>query len=254
MEDFEKLMEKVSEGEEVVPDDSVKDDSVKAEEAEGTLITSDKDSPEPKDDDNAEKSRLGRKVKQLEEIVMRLSQLTEEQQNTIKSLTVDKPKEDASVVEDLNLDEDIATVADVIKVIDKLEKIKTQKQQEELKKQRQQYESVYNLVLTTGLSQIEDEELREEIAKTWKEKYNISYSNYSDAVSDAIKGLFSAQLEVMAKKSKQHISPQKPTVPSSISTTSPNLSQEVLEMAEFFKMKSRLTDDDIKGVSSVKTK
>ena len=200
------------------------------------------DSPAPPSDDNAEKSRLGRKVKNLEETIGTLTKLVEEQKRMMEMLlsnrTLPQQQQEQPEEDEDELPEVPTTKEDVVKILEWYERNKERRTLET----RRQYETAYSQTLISFLNK-EDPSIRDEIQKVWAEKYNLAFTN--NPIYDAEKGYLLAKMEVlqrMAKPSKS--TPQYPTTsPSSPSTSSPlNISKEALELARNLGM----NDEDIR--------
>jgi len=195
-----------------------------------------------RDEDNAEKSRLGRKVKSLEETVGTLTKLIEEQKKMLEMLvsgqtTQPKAVEQESEEEDEEVPEIPTTREDVLKILQWYERNK----ERQMTEARRQYETAYSQTLLSFLNK-EDPSIRDEVQKVWAEKYNLAFTN--NPIYDAEKGYLLAKMEVLQRLAKVKSSPQQPTVSSSSSTPSSplNLSKEALELARNLGM----SDDDIR--------
>jgi len=195
-------------------------------------------SAQSKDDDNAEKSRLGRKVKSLEETIGTLTRLVEDQRRMLETLVqtrTSKPEEREE--DDEELPEIPTTREDVLKILQWYERNK----EKQVIEARRQYETAYSQTLISFLNK-EDPSIRDEVQKVWAEKYNLAFTN--NPIYDAEKGYLLAKMEVLQRLAKTKSSPQQPTVSSSSSTSSSpvNLSKEALELARNLGM----SDDDIR--------
>jgi len=209
-----------------------------------TLLKSDSDTQEsqPQDtqdtspktqDDNAERSRLGRKVKYLEETITSLTSQLETQTKLLQSLVERmSPKEPAKEDDE---EEVITTKKDVLRVLTEAEK----KRMEE----KARYENNYVKTFQSLLMQEEDG-VRSDIYKTWNDKYNAVFTG--DPVRDAEIGYLKAKVDVLSR----HTYKGKEDTPAQPTKSSPSdyskrysLNPEAMELAQYF----GLSDDDIKA-------
>ena len=195
-----------------------------------TQVTQDT-SPKPQDD-NAERSRLGRKVKYLEEVVTNLTSQLETQTKLLQSLAERlSPKEPAKEEEE---EEVVTTKKDVLRILSEAEKKKME--------ERARYENQYVKVFQTLMAQ-EGDSIRSEIFKTWSDKYNIMFTG--DPVRDAEIGYLKAKVDVLSR-SNYRGREETPIQPTKSSTSDYSkkysLNPEAMELAQYL----GLSDEDIK--------
>lgn len=184
-------------------------------------------------DDNAERSRLGRKVKYLEETIVNLTSQLETQTKLLQSLVEQmSPKEPAKEEDE---EEVITTKKDVLRVLTEAEKKKME--------EKARYENNYVKTFQSLLMQ-EDDGIRSDIYKTWNDKYNVVFTG--DPVRDAEIGYLKAKVDVLSRhtyKGREE-TPVQPTKssPSEYSKRY-TLNPEAMELAQYF----GLSDDDIKS-------
>lgn len=158
----------------------------------------------PREETSEDRSKLGRKVKNLEEQLKTLTRVIEEQKALIEQLALGKQKEPESTEEE-EIPDVPTTKDDVLKIIQYYEK---KKMQDEAQK-RQNYEKQYSTTLSTLLS-AEEPSIRDEIYRIWVAKYNRVFTN--DPVVDAEKGFLLAKVEALQKLvTSKKSSPQYPT-------------------------------------------
>jgi len=191
------------------------------------------DTPPKTQDDNAERSRLGRKVKYLEETITNLTSQLETQTKLLQSLVERmSPKEPAKEDDE---EEVITTKKDVLRVLTEAEK----KRMEE----KARYENSYVKTFQSLLIQ-EDDGIRSDIYKTWNDKYNVVFTG--DPVRDAEIGYLKAKVDVLSR----HTYKGKEDTPTHPTKSSPSdyskkysLNPEAMELAQYF----GFSDDDIKS-------
>lgn len=184
-------------------------------------------------DDNAERSRLGRKVKYLEETITSLTSQLETQTKLLQSLVERvSPKEPAKEDDE---EEVITTKKDVLRVLTEAEKRKAE--------EKTRYENNYVKTFQSLLIQ-EDDGIRSDIYKTWNDKYNVVFTG--DPVRDAEIGYLKAKVDVLSR----HTYKGKEDTPAQLTKSSPSdyskkhsLNPEAMELAQYF----GLSDDDIKS-------
>jgi len=184
-------------------------------------------------DDNAERSRLGRKVKHLEETIVNLTSQLETQTKLLQSLVERmSPKESAKEEDE---EEVITTKKDVLRVLTEAEKKKME--------EKARYENNYVKTFQSLLMQ-EDDGIRSDIYKTWNDKYNVVFTG--DPVRDAEIGYLKAKVDVLSR----HTYKGREETPFQPTKSSPSeyskrytLNPEVMELAQYF----GLSDDDIKS-------
>jgi len=184
-------------------------------------------------DDNAERSRLGRKVKYLEETIVNLTSQLETQTKLLQSLVERmSPKESAKEEDE---EEVITTKKDVLRVLTEAEKKKME--------EKARYENNYVKTFQSLLMQ-EDDGIRSDIYKTWNDKYNVVFTG--DPVRDAEIGYLKAKVDVLSR----HTYKGREETPFQPTKSSPSeyskrytLNPEAMELAQYF----GLSDDDIKS-------
>lgn len=184
-------------------------------------------------DDNAERSRLGRKVKYLEETIVNLTSQLETQTKLLQSLVERmSPKEPAKEEDE---EEVITTKKDVLRVLTEAEKKKME--------EKARYENNYVKTFQSLLMQ-EDDGIRSDIYKTWNDKYNVVFTG--DPVRDAEIGYLKAKVDVLSR----HTYKGREETPFQPTKSSPSeyskrytLNPEAMELAQYF----GLSDDDIKS-------
>lgn len=145
--------------------------------------------------DNAERSKLGRRVSQMEQLVNSINE-------KLDFIASSSKKEEALV----NDPEELLTAKEALELF---EKLGTKKEQEQLRA-KQQYEKTY-LQVANSLS---DEEDHEEVFKEMLENYNVKHSN--DPKADAIINYKNAKIAILQKKintPKVPLKGEKPKVP-----------------------------------------
>ncbi len=188
-------------------------------------------------DDSAERSRLGRKVKYLETMMASLTSTLEEQKKLLESLVekVSKPTSTKDHTPEDDEEEIVTTKKDVLRLLEEREKRRME--------EKAKYENAYVKTFQTFLSQ-EDDGVRTEIYNTWADKYNQVFTG--DPVKDAEIGYLKAKVDVLSRQSYRGRgeTPNHPTK-SAMSDYGKryNLDQTSYELAEYFGLK----DDDIKA-------
>jgi len=194
---------------------------------------------QPPQDDSAERSRLGRKVKYLETMMATLTTTLEEQKKLLESL-VDRVSKSGSTKDhphDESEDEDevVTTKKDVLKLLEERERRRME--------EKTKYENAYVKTFQTFLGQ-EDSNLRTEIYNTWADKYNVVFTG--DPVKDAEIGYLKAKVEVLSRQTYKGRG-DSPNYPSRSNTSDYgkkyNLDPTSYELAEYFGLK----DDDIRA-------
>jgi hypothetical protein len=184
-------------------------------------------------DDNAERSRLGRKVKYLEETMTSLTSQLDTQTKLLQSL-VERMSSKEPVKEDGDEEEVITTKEDVLRVLTEAEKKKAE--------EKTRYENNYVKTFQSLLVQ-EDDGIRSDIYKTWNDKYNVVFTG--DPVRDAEIGYLKAKVDVLSRhayKGKED-TPLHPTKSSpSDYSKKYSINSEAVELAQYF----GLSDDDVK--------
>lgn len=186
-----------------------------------------------------DRSKLGRKVKNLEEQLRTLTRVIEEQKSLIEHLMSAKqqPEQYSESAPEEEIPDVPTTKDDVLKIIQYYEKKKTA---EEMKR-RENYEKQYSVTLASLLSS-EDPSLRDEIYRIWVSKYNRVFTN--DPVVDAEKGFLLAKVEALQKlsMSSRKSPPQYPTTGYSTHVAGIELSPEARKLAKYL----GFTEDDIR--------
>lgn len=195
--------------------------------------------PQSQDDDNAERSRLGRKVKMLEEQMKSLLNTTESMKALVEQM-LQSSSPSRTVHEDTEkLDEDIDWDAPIVTFKDAYERFKKVQQLESKKVQTkaQQYAKVYMQNLNAFLLS-EPEQTRDELYHIWKTKYDKLPSDIhsADPVRDAELAYLRAKLDYLATK-KTSLRNETPQVPTGTSTyTKPrsvSISDEAMSLAKY---------------------
>lgn len=202
------------------------------EQKESPAQTSQETSSTPQDD-NAERSRLGRKVKYLEETITSLTSQLETQTKLLQNLVEKMSSRETAKEEDE--EEVITTKKDVLRVLTEAEK----KRMEE----KARYENNYVKTFQSLILQ-EDDKIRSEIYKTWNDKYNVVFTG--DPVRDAEIGYLKAKVDVLSRQTYRgrEETPYQPTKSSSSDYNKKySINSETAELAQYL----GLTEDDIKA-------
>lgn len=209
---------------------------------EETSQTPPSQEPEPAED-NAEKSRLGRKVKSLEEEVRTLTRLLQEQKEMMMQLLSRNSRQEVEEEVEEEVPDVPTTRDDVLQIIQWYEKQKEKRRTVEEQRNREVYEKTFATTLS-ALLEHEDASIRSDIYQVWRNKYNVAFTG--DPAVDAVKGFMLARNDVLksgAYKGRAE-TPQQPTVGSRTPTSrTVKLSPEAERLARFL----NFSDEDIEA-------
>lgn len=167
--------------------DGKEDDKDVEEETKQPDVKQTEDELEEEPVDNAERSRLGRRVSSLDERLDKLSMLVEQ---GFRNLV--KPKEEEEEPED----DLFGTDEDEDKPLTKRELAEFLERRERARyKAHEQYANTYRNAVNDYLSKINDEDVRNAVLEEFKEKYNKRLSD--NGANDGLNNIRTAHIEIL---------------------------------------------------------